>query len=113
MQDKDFTLRQLNLMLQCITQFEEQQIDLRKLIDSLEALLNIMDTEEDKWKEDFLSSWGILEDIYSIAVTNQITTLKNEEVEEIERAINFLKAIITDRIKYLKVEIRKNTGYSE
>jgi hypothetical protein len=94
-----YDLRQLHLMLEMIELFEKDKITLDKLIANLEALVNVLQSVESAWKEEFIKEWAVLEITYACAIADNKTSLNEEEVEDIETAIESLKIIIEDKIK--------------
>src|SRR3546814_16581766 len=85
-QEKEYNLRQLNLMQQRIHDFLEDKLELSCLINDLEALLNCMENVDKEWDSKFRNVWGILEDTYAFALHEDRNKLSIEDKREIERS---------------------------
>lgn len=99
----EYDARQLLLMLEHLTSFEKNQIDLCSLVGSLEFLLNALENVDIEWEEKFLKEITTLETVNALAIIKET----GEQISEIERdkrkmlinnSINSLKAIITRKL---------------
>lgn len=64
----DFDQRQYVLMGDHLHRYEEGRVDLGSLIAGLEGLLQCLEAVDEGWKDDFFSKWGILEEVYAVAL---------------------------------------------
>lgn len=64
----EFDQRQYALMSDHLRWYQEGRIGLGSLIAGLEALLNSLLAADEGWKNEFLTTWGILEEVYAVAL---------------------------------------------
>lgn len=88
---KDYDQRQLANMLNQIAAYEACTIDLSGLISSLESLLNALESMPESWVEQIRRLWGVLEEVYSVAV------FRGQPVESTESRLLVDQAIIKIR----------------
>ncbi|MBI2742615.1 MAG: hypothetical protein HYX48_01710 [Chlamydiales bacterium] len=76
----EYDERQLMLMLEHLSYFENKQINLSSLVGSLEFLLNALETVSNDWEEKFLK------EITTLETTNALEIIKEtgEQVPEIQ-----------------------------
>ena len=79
-----------------INLYENQRIDLDWLISSLESLLNILDMLPPDLRRSMKKNWGVLEDVYSVAVVREEAIDKPENIKIISDAIGSMKVAIKD-----------------
>lgn len=94
-------------MEEMLGRYEEGGIDLGSLIAGLESLLLCLELADEKWKNLFRSKWGILEEVYAVALdrieqgdpANVSTILKEPDNQRlIQQAIESIRRILTDRL---------------
>ncbi len=87
--------KQYQLMANYLHQFKKGQLQLDRLINVLEALLEALQMPDEKWKENFRSEWWTLEQVYAVALDREQTTLSPEDhnlvIETIENIELLLK----------------------
>jgi hypothetical protein len=64
----EYDRRQLKAMQHQLAAYDTGQLDLGGLIASLEALQNLLQTIPEIWREQFREQWGVLEQVYSVAI---------------------------------------------
>jgi hypothetical protein len=95
----EYNKRQYKVMIETIKEYKNQNLSLRKLIDSLEGLLNCLEEISEDWRTEFLREWGVLEDECSITVTSGQKKLSSESKNSIDNAINNLKEMILRQLE--------------
>jgi len=63
--------RQLKAMLEQLRLFQHGEVDLWSLIASLESLMNALEEAPEPWLSDFRKHWGVLEEVYAVAVDEE------------------------------------------
>jgi hypothetical protein len=86
--------RQLEGMLTQLTAFDAGQIDVAGLISSLEALFNALDEASSSWRAAFRKHWGVLEEVYAVAVDEGRSPTTSPERHLITQATQDLKRLI-------------------
>jgi hypothetical protein len=94
----EFDKRQLNIMSQKIDAFKTGHLHLHDLIYDLEALLNILESKDQHWKEMFRGYWWDLEQVYS-SVLDENKNLDLEDVNIINNAIENIIKLINSKPK--------------
>lgn len=89
-QDMKFDKRQLNIMLQKIHAFSKGTLGFPDLIYDLEALLNILVSQEQCWKDVFIGYWWDLEQVYAVNIYNNKQTLDNRDQQIVNDSLNSL-----------------------
>ena len=92
-----YNQRQYKRMLEFLNEYEAERIGLGKLISNLEGLLGSLEGVSDDWRQSFLKTWGVLEDVYSFNVDRQI----RQDIEDrrlIESSIAELKQMIKEML---------------
>ncbi|NDB82980.1 MAG: hypothetical protein EB127_09625 [Alphaproteobacteria bacterium] len=84
--------------------FKNEKIDIRKLIDDLEGLFNLLSFRDELWEEHFLSTWGVLEDEYSIALDKKQTKFDDNSWKEVVQAVLELDKMIQEKLNTLPNE---------
>jgi len=93
----DFSDRQFRLMLDRINAFEAGQIDLGKVVDDLEGLLNAAVVADNDWKSRFLSEWGKLEDVRAFALCEGQKELDPETGRLVRTASTQLRNLVLEK----------------
>lgn len=86
----EYDLRQLNLMMQQITKFENKKLDLFSLQSSLEFLLNTMESVNPSWEYEFLEEITVFESINAgvpVDVQIDIRSIINQAVKNLKKLI--------------------------
>ena len=78
----DHNKNQLRLMKNLIVLLEEDKIDIRRLIDQLDALFSTLENVPKDWENAFRSAWAKLEVAYSIYLDQE-----SEDTEELDPII--------------------------
>ncbi len=63
--------RQLETMRDQLDAYDSRRIDLDALIKGVEALLGLVRDLPDAWLDEFRQNWGLLEEVYSVAVVRE------------------------------------------
>ena len=96
-------VRLLHQMKVSLAEFKNEQLGIRRLIDNLESLMNLLqDTlpeSEEEWKSEFWQTWWILEELYSAALCRSATQFNDEEWDSIVNAVLKLEEIVQNKIK--------------
>lgn len=88
-------LRQYEFMLDRLEAFTRSAISLRKLIEDLRSLVEALELPSPAWKEDFVSEWWTLEQVYAVAIDrNELDHLPAESKELIDRAVASLRGMV-------------------
>ena len=99
----EYDLRQLKLMYETLTAFENGQMMLNSLVSNLEFLLTALETVNPDWEERFLNQITTLESINALEIIRNAneTSLgieKNEKKIKINMAISSLKKLIEGKL---------------
>jgi len=86
--------RQLTNMLNQIAAYDAGRIDLAGLISSLESLLNALQSVPESWVDQLRRQWGVLEEVYSVAVVREqpVESVNNRHL--VDQAITKIREII-------------------
>ncbi len=93
--DDDKNKRQLASMVSQIDTYEKGEIDLSWLISSLESLLGALDDVSQGWRQKFRKEWGVLEEVYSVAIVREKPLDTPENQKLINTAIENLRKLIS------------------
>ena len=87
-------------MLSRLQDFKNEKIRIRRLIDDLESLFNLLgdNINDQNWENDFLSTWGILEDEYSSLLFNNKTKFDDKQWDSIVNAVLKLEKIVHSKV---------------
>ena len=64
----EYDRRQYRLILDRLGAFAHGRITLRMLIDDLRSLAEALEYPSKSWKEDFMSEWWTLEQVYAVGI---------------------------------------------
>lgn len=92
-----YDARQINIMKEKISLFKEGKLNIRYLIDDLEALLGCLKTVDDLWKQKFLSEWWQLEETYAVAINENKKHLDNQDEEVVRQALDKIDMLILEK----------------
>ena len=102
----EFDQRQYALMEDHLRRYEEGGTTLGSLVAGLEALLQCLEAPEEDWINEFRRKWGILEEVYAVALdrveqggsANVETVLKEPNNQRLVReAIENIRRLLADR----------------
>lgn len=94
----EYDQRQYRLMHQALERFQEGKASLSDLIASLDALLNVLESTEESWKDAFRYEWGTLETEYAISLDRGETALPPESINLVRQAVANMQALLQERI---------------
>lgn len=94
MNSLDYNQQQYQLMDKYLYQFEQGQLELDRLINVLNALLETLQSPNSTWKEDFRSEWWTLEQIYAVACDRREAYLPQESENLINEAVGNMKSLL-------------------
>ena|SRR2546426_9965319 len=89
----DYDNRQYRRMLDQMHDFESKRIDLKHLINGMESLLCALEETDAGWKSEFQSKWGVLEEVYAVAVDRK-RQLNQDDWKLINAAVEGMKQLI-------------------
>ena len=95
----EYDLRQIYLMEERIKEYKEGKIYIHVLINNLEALANCLEDIDEKWVDDFISVWSVLEIEYASALNNNKKVLDGRAMIEINRSLEELNKLINSLLK--------------
>jgi len=90
----DYDNRQYRLMMQRIEEFEKSKIGLQRLIADLDALLCSLQKADETWRSSFQKEWGVLEEVYAIALDKGSEKLPTEHWDLIDNALGNMKRLL-------------------
>ncbi len=90
----EYDIRQLKLMKEALTDYEENKVSLNLLINRLGGLLNCLQDLSDEWKENFHENWFELEQMYAVALDRNEPISKysigiNESIGNLKKLLEF------------------------
>jgi hypothetical protein len=59
----EYDKRQYQRMVDQIRDFESKRVDLKHIINGLDALLSALEQADAGWKSEFQRNWGVLEEV--------------------------------------------------
>ena len=91
---EDYDRRQLESMLAQFQAYQLGKIDLPWLISSLESLLGCLESLPEAWREEFRDHWGVLEEVYSVAIVREqpVESLENKKL--IDSSIGSMRSLL-------------------
>ena len=95
---EEFNQRQLNHMYHQIQAYEASKLDLGGLISSLESLLGCLKDMPDHWINDFREQWGVLEEVYSVAIVRQQELQSPDNRRQVASALERVKDLVRDAL---------------
>jgi hypothetical protein len=93
----DYDHRQFELMKSSISLFEEEKLQIDRIINILEGLLDCLQTTDGEWIEKFRSEWLTLEEVYAVALYRNKDTLDKEDEFLIYGAVENMKKMLKDK----------------
>ena len=91
--------RQYQLMADRLKGFEKRTISLNRLINDLEALLDVLQAPEGEWKAAFRSEWGTLEVVCAVALDRGETVLSPEGKKWVEEAVENMNQLLKQQLR--------------
>ncbi len=91
---KDYNQRQLENMLNQLAAYEARRVDLAGLISSLESLLNALENMPKSWVDQVRRQWGVLEEVYSVAIVREQPVESPENRVLVDQAIIKIRELI-------------------
>jgi hypothetical protein len=88
--------RQIGTMRQQLDAYIEGRISLSTLISSLEILLASLGSVSTDWRDQFREEWGILEQVYSVAVVREQAIESAENQALMRPALTRMKAMLDE-----------------
>ncbi len=89
-----YNQRQMDMMLDRINWYEKGEISLKRLVNDLEALFNVLENKDKNFEEKFFSYWAPLEIIYSFMVCEKRKSLDEKDTNDVNSALKKLKKLI-------------------
>lgn len=96
--------RQLKRMYLRLEYFREGKIEIRKLIDDLDALLWNLEGVTTEWRAKFISCWADLEIVYSNALYEKKSKFNDQDIQRIEDSLSNLGGLLNSLIPREKLE---------
>jgi hypothetical protein len=91
--------RHLESMRNQLEAYGAGRLDLSGLISSLEALLGLLEEMPEAWRDAFREQWGVLEEVYSVAIVRERPVESTENSALIAPALEQLRAMIDDALR--------------
>jgi hypothetical protein len=92
----EYDERQLSLMRGFIASYENDNLNLLVLINSLRGLLDVLEVISLNWKNKFKTEWWTLEQVYAICLSQERKSLNEEEIVLIQEAICNMKKLLKE-----------------
>lgn len=103
MEEKNFNIHQLYMMLNIIDDFFGNRIDFSTLVSKLEDLFFTLESINEEWSRLFLANWGNLEEIYADMLYEEEDEITSKNNKLIVSSVINLKKIINDLLmSYVK-----------
>ncbi len=92
--------RQYELMLDRLRAFARGAMSLRKLVEDLRSLADALERPAPVWKEDFLSDWWTLEQVYAAAIDrDELDRLPAESQILVDGAVAALNRKVVEALR--------------
>ncbi|GAB4163496.1 MAG: hypothetical protein Tsb009_40000 [Planctomycetaceae bacterium] len=91
-------------MRDLLKKYDSSKINLASLatlITNLEALLDLLNDVDEKWKQAFRGRWGVLDDEYAVALDREQTSLTTDGIERISRAVDDMQALLEKQLRVM------------
>jgi hypothetical protein len=92
----EYDVRQIDLMKERISQFNKGEIQVDKLINDLESLLNCLENISENWKDYFLAALGEIEIIYAFALYENRNSLTDEDMKVIDESLLKIESLMKE-----------------
>jgi len=106
----EYDQRQYRLMLDWLVAFEEGKLPLDKLVDDLEALMNVLEEAPPGWKNSFLSDWITLEEMRASALFKGLRTFDDRSTQIIRAATAQMKLMVLEQITIRRITLKRSIG---
>lgn len=83
----DFDRRQLNQMRNLIDLFQKRQIGISKFVSDQWALVEMLQSIDKKWKDEYFALVNVIEDLYANSLDRGQTQMSLADVQTIEGAV--------------------------
>jgi hypothetical protein len=100
----EYDKRQIKRIYSLIDDYKSEKINIRKLIDNLEALYGCLEAIDEAWKKNFLAKWGTLEDTYSWAIYQERKNFDEKEAGLVDKAIEDIEVLLNALISQVELE---------
>lgn len=98
----EYNQRQYQLMTKFLNEVDYSDIEgLGQLVNSLLALVGVLEEPDEVWEEDFISTWGTLDEVWAVACVNNehapddfTNELSVEDINLVEEAVKQLKEMV-------------------
>ena len=91
--------RQLESMKDQLDAYKSGRIDLDALISSIESLLGVAETISSGWLDELRKHWGILEQVYSVAIVQEKSVATPRNAVLVETAVMRMRAMIDEALR--------------
>ena len=89
----EYDEHQLTIMLNKISEFKSNRLSFSSLIYDLEALLNVLEENDQNWKISFIEYWWELEEIYAVALDQDKSLIALENTSIMDAISHITKLI--------------------
>lgn len=100
----EYNQRQYKRMIALIEDYKKGRIGIRQLISDLEALIGVLENVTKNKRDLLLSHWGILEDVYAVALDKEMTELDENSQKLVADGLSMLQKVINTEMALLKTE---------
>ncbi len=100
----DHDKRQLKRMYLRLDYFYNRKIQIRKLIDDLNALVGNLENISKEWIDKFISYWAELEIVYSNALYETKSSFNEQDSQRIEESLKNLNSLLYSLIPKEQLE---------
>lgn len=99
-----YNQRQYKRMIALIEDYKNGHIGIQTLVGDLEALILALENVTQDHRNLLLSHWGILEDVYAVALDKGMTELDKHSRELVADALSTLQKVINAKMALLRTE---------
>lgn len=90
----EYDKRQLKLMLEMIDFFEKDSLSLSEIINNLSALVDVLESIDEDWKDKYRQWWWDLEQVYAVALDSDLPLDENDK-KIISNALSKIRSMVT------------------
>src|SRR5688572_22514509 len=91
----EYNRRQFELMLDAIHFYEKNQSTLATLVQTLEGLISVVETESESDQNELLQDWGALEEVHALCLEMGKPELERVHANVISKAIENVRTTIS------------------
>ena len=95
----EYDVRQYNLMLRMIQEYQNGSIEIGNLTQGLDELRSALENASESWQQEFNSGWGVVEDVYAVMLDRGDFRLNDSEKELVNKAVEKLKNLIANQVE--------------